>query len=123
MGDPTPWEWREALATVSSLKRAMGIKNHPRKDEMIDGQLHIYLQDSDSAELIGELLFRYGNGKRARFYDSHPEIHTLRDSIRVEQLPDGGYDASMTIVHPTHFSRMVQKMIDKHISPDKTFTR
>ncbi len=56
----------EALATISTLKRAMGIPNHPTKiDTIIENDFHIYTSDEESAQLIGELLYRYGNGRRA----------------------------------------------------------
>jgi len=56
---------KEALATVSSLKRAMGIPNHPtKKDAFIGETIHIYTPDKNSAELITELLYRYGTGPR-----------------------------------------------------------
>jgi hypothetical protein len=120
----TEKEQQEALAAVGTLKRALGIPNHKsKKDEFVDGRLQIYTPDFESAELIGELLFRYGNGRRAKFYDSRPDHKTLRDTIRVEPLSEGGYDASMCVVHSSHFSKMILKMVNKHLSPDKVLTR
>jgi hypothetical protein len=115
---------QEALAAVCTLKRALGIPNHEfKKDEYASSRLHIFTPDAESAELIGELLFRYGNGKRAKYYDARPEITTLRDTIRIEPVPGGGYEASMNVIHSSHFARMILKMVDKHIAPDKQFTR
>jgi hypothetical protein len=120
----TKKEEKEALAAVSTLKRALSIPNHKdKKDEYTDDTLHIYTPDFESAELIGELLFRYGNGKRAKFYDAEPDRLTLRDTIRVKPLPEGGFDASMSVIHSSHFAKMILKMVDKHIAPDKPFTR
>jgi hypothetical protein len=115
---------REALAAVCSLKRALGIPDHKNKpDAIVDEKLHVYTGDIESAQLIGELLFRYGNGKRAAFYDAHPEKLTLRDTIRVEAVHGGGFDASMNVYHSSHFARMILKMVDKHIAPDGRLTR
>lgn len=126
------WEWtkketNKALAAISTLKRATGVQNHPtKKDEFAEiprNQLRIYSLDQESAELIGELLYRYGNGKRAAFYDAHPERSTIRDSIEVKPLRGGGYVTLMQIYHPRHFSEKLSKMTEKFVAPDKHFTR
>lgn len=122
------WEWtkketNKALAAVSTLKRATGIPNHPSKmDEFAEiprNQIRIYTPSQESADLIGEILFRYGNGKRAAFYDAQPERSTIRDSIRVEPLDQGGFVTSMQIFHPRHFSEKISKMTEKFVAPDK----
>jgi hypothetical protein len=124
MPDWTKAQEKEALAVVSSLKRALGVPNHPdRKDEFADGKVHIYTTDASSAKLIGELLWRYGNGPRAAFYDAHPEKFTLRDTVAVNRHEDGGYEASMWILYPPAFTKAMQKMFSKYIGPDKTFSR
>lgn len=124
MPDWTKEQGREALATVSTLKRVLGIPNHPdKKDEFIEHDLHIYTADKESAILLGEMLYRYGNGPREKFYNARPEIQTLRDTVRVEDLPEGGYDASMNINYAPHLKKMLDKMIAKNIAPDKSFTR
>src|ERR1035437_5960858 len=124
MPEWTKEQGREALATISTLKRALGIQNHPKKkDEFIDRDLHIYTPDKESAILLGELLHRYGNGPREKFYNARPQSLTLRDTVRVEDLPGGGCDASMNINYAPHLKKMLEKMIQKQIAPDKTFTR
>ena len=123
MPDSTREQEREALATISTLKRVLGIPSHRnKKDEFIEHNLHVYTADQESATLIAELLYRYGNGPREKFYNANPEILTLRDTIRVEPV-EGGYDASMSINYAPHLQKMLGKMIKKQIAPDKSFTR
>ncbi len=126
------WEWtkketNKAIAALSTLKRAIGIANHATKiDEFEDFQrnrLHIYTPDQESAELIGELLYRYGSGNRAAYYNAHPELSPIRKTIRLKALPEGGFDTSIAILHPRHFAERILKMAAKHIAPDKHFTR
>lgn len=120
----TEKQGREALATISSLKRALGIPNHPTKtDTFIGDDFHIYTPDEESAQLIGELFFRYGNGRRAAYYDAHPEKFTVRDTVKVKAIDEGGYDTSISIPFAPHFSEMLQKMIAKHIAPDSKLQR
>jgi hypothetical protein len=115
---------REALAAISSLKRATGIPNHPTKtDTFVDHRFHIYAPDQESAEFIAEFLWRYASGTRTAFYDARPEKLTVRDTIRVLPLIEGGYDASITIPYAPSFTKALQKMVDKHIAPDRNFTR
>jgi hypothetical protein len=124
MPEWTKEQGREALATVSTLKRVLGIPNHPdKKDTFLNHDLHIYTADKDAAILLGELLYRYGNGPREKFYNARPEILTLRDTVRVEPLAEGGFDTSMNINYAPHLKQMLEKMIQKHIAPDKGFTR
>lgn len=123
MPEWTQEQAREALATISTLKRVLGIPNHAtRKDEFVEHRLHVYTGDQESAVLLGEWLYRYGNGPREKYYNDHPEKLTLRDTVRVEAV-EGGYDASMTINYAPHLKQMLDKMIQKHIAPDKSFTR
>lgn len=124
MPEITKAQMKEALATVSSLKRAMGIPNHPIKTDTFTGEkIHIYTSDKESAALLGELLYRYGNGPREKLYNSRPERLTIRDTVQVAELPDGGYDVSMHIPWPQNLKKSWDKMIAKHIAPDKSFTR
>ena len=124
MPDWTREQEREALATISTLKRVLGIPNHPTKtDNFVGHTLHIFTPDETSATLIGELLYRYGNGSREKYYNAHPEFETLRDTVKVEPVDGGGYDASVSVNHVAHLQRMLEKMIQKQIAPDKSFTR
>ena len=80
--------------------------------------------DAESAEVNQErLLFRYGNGKNARLYNSRPERLTLRDTIRVKSACRRRIRRFDVGVHSSHFARMILKMVNTHIAPDKTFTR
>lgn len=122
MGESRKLDERKALATISSLKRALGIPNHPvKKDEFVSGRCHIYTPDEDSANLLGELLFRFGNNSRAAYYDSHPERFSIRDTITVQPLPEGGFDTAMNIPWPTHLASVLDKMIRKQLSSDSRF--
>jgi hypothetical protein len=121
--DWTKKEEKEALAAVCSLKRALGIADGSEKDEFQGARIKIHTADFASAELIGELLYRYGGGQRRRFYDAHPEIETLRDSVAVYPLANDCYTASIALHSPSNFAREIRKAIDKHIAPNKTFTR
>ncbi len=113
---------RKALATISSLKRAMAIPNHPLKtDEFDSSTCRIYVPDEASAILLGELLYRYGNGPREKFYNEHPERFTSRDTVKVVELPEGGFQASMDIYMPTGFAKALEKMIQRHIAADSRF--
>ena len=85
--------------------------------------MNVYTADKDSATLIAEFLWRYGNGTRAAYYDAQPDSFTIRDTIRVRLLEDGGYEVSMNIPYAPSLTKALQKMIEKHIAPDKTFTR
>ena len=124
MPDWTREQEREALATISTLKRVLGIPNHPTKADRFDGHtVHILTPDEASGTLIGELLYRYGNGPREAYYNAHPEFSTLRDTVRVEPVEGGSYDASMSINYAPHLQKMLEKMIQKQIAPDKGFTR
>jgi hypothetical protein len=124
MPEVTKAEKKQALATVSSFKRAIGIPNHATKrDTFIDETIHIYISGKESAELMGELLYRYGNGPREKFYNAHPEKFTIRDTVQVKELPEGGYDVSMHIPWPRSFTEAMEKMMKKYIGPDSTFTR
>jgi len=117
---------KEALTAVSSLKRILGIPHHPTKrDEFMQDELHnpichIYTPDAQSAELLGELLYRIAvMPKGAAYYDSNHPGHSQRDTIRVQPLEDGGYDSSMRVLQPERFAAKIKKVIAKHIAPEK----
>src|SRR6185369_8294196 len=118
-------EQRSALDAISSLKRALGIHNHPEKkdefkqDELLNPICHIYVQDAGSAELIGEILHRVAIMPRlGHFPDSRRPLSPWRDSIVVQPLEKGGFEACIRVWHPTKFAARVQKVIEKHISSD-----
>lgn len=121
----TKEQGREALATISTLKRVLGIPNHPTKRDSFveDRDFQIYTPDQESAQLIGELLWRYGNGPKEAYYNAHPDLLTVRDTIRVRPLEEGGFAISINIPYAPSFAKALQKMVNKHIAPDKTFTR
>jgi hypothetical protein len=120
----TSEDGRKALATVSTLKRALGIPNHPtEKDKFVNESIHIFTPEESSAILIGELLYRYGNGPREKFYNARPDLRTNRDTVCVQALPEGGYDASMFISYAPSFTKALEKMVLKHIAPDKKLSR
>jgi hypothetical protein len=117
-------EQNKALAALSSLKRAMGIANVTGlTDHFSEHNLKVFTPDKGSADLVAELLFRYGNGKRAKFYDSRPHRLTIRDTIAVEVVGDGEFVTSMLISNPPDLARRLSEMVEKHISPDKNFSR
>ncbi len=125
MSRPTKGQ-KEFLDAVSSLKRAFGIPNHPTKRDEFkrvdvwDPECHIYTADAASAELLGELLYRIAvTPKGAAFYDSIRPRVSVRDSIKVQPVPEGGYEASMWVSVPEKFSEKVYNIIEKHIAPDK----
>ena len=116
---------REALATISTLKRVLGIPNHASKKDTFaveEGRLHIYTPDGQSAILLAELFYRYGTGNQAEHYKAHPEHHTIRDTIRTEQLEDGCH-VEMLIPWPPSLQKALDKMIKKHVAPDSRLTR
>lgn len=122
----TEEQGKAALAKISSLKRALGIANHPTKTDTFEfatHRFHIYTDSQESADLVAELLYRYGGGNRAAFYDAHPEKLTVRDTIDVVPLEGGGCDVSINIPSATGLTKALEKVIQKHIAPDKTFTR
>ena len=114
---------QESLAAISTLKRALGIPNHLTKiDEVVEDRWHVYTQDAKSAELISELLYRCANGNLKQFYDSQPR-RSVRDTISVSPLKDGGFEASIKVINIPNFTKGLLKLAQKHISPDKNFTR
>jgi len=123
MVDAQKADERKALATVSSLKRALGVPNHPtKKDAFVEKHCHIYTPDEESAILLGELLYRYGNGPREKFYNAHPEKITIRDTVQVRALEEG-FAVSMNIPWPKTFVTFLEKMINKQIAPDHSLRR
>ena|SRR5882762_5028462 len=111
---------KNALAEFGKLKRVLGIPNHPQnKDAIIDGTLHIYTSDKESAALIGEILYRFGSGNKAAFYDARPEMPSIRDSIKLGSLIEGGYEVEMYIPYAPKLTKALQKVVAKHIEPDK----
>ena len=126
MGHRTKEECREALATISSLKRVLGIANHPTQKDTLgaeDGRLRIYTPDEESATLLGELLYRYGTGNQAAHYRARPEQPTIRDTIRTEAVNEGGYLTTMWVPWPLSMKTALNKMIKKHTAPDSRFIR
>jgi hypothetical protein len=118
-------EGRESLAAISTLKRAIGIPNHPSKTDEISvgGRCHIYTQDEESAELIAELLYKWANAGRKKYYDLHLPDSTLRDTIAVQSLPEGGFQTTISVLSAPNFTKGLHRLTQKHISPDKGFTR
>ncbi|MBI3867427.1 MAG: hypothetical protein HY299_02765 [Verrucomicrobia bacterium] len=121
----TSQEEKEALAAISSLKRALGISNHLTKrdefkrDELSNDVCHIYLPDAESAELMGEILHRIAISPRLReLPHSRTPLSSWRETINVEPLKEGGYEASIIVWYPNKFTGKVKSIIDKHISPD-----
>jgi hypothetical protein len=115
---------QKALAAISSLKRAVGIPNHKLKpDQISNGTCHVYVPDQDSATLMAELLYRDATWpKGVAFYDSKP-WPSLRDSLRLSPLAEGGFDVSIDVMDASALEKGVRRLLNKHISPDKTFTR
>lgn len=114
---------REALESISTLKRAIGIPNHPTKRDAFEAEkCHIYTTDKASAELLGELLFRSCGGARKDHQDASAGL-SIADTIETRQLEDDCYDVSISIIHPPSFAKALKRMADKHISPDRYFRR
>lgn len=124
MANTTKQDQRQSLAAISSLKRVLGIQNHPsRKDEYISNHLHIYTPDDESAILLAELLYRYANGNLRAHYDAHPEHRSVRDTIMLKPLTEGGYEIEMWSPGPAALKTSLERMIKKHIAPEERFRR
>ena len=117
-------EEKKSLATLNTLKRVLGIANHPiKKDCFKKNYVHLFATDETSAMLLGELLYRYATGSREVHYNAHPELKTIRDWLSIEPLADGGYEVKMPIGKASNLTKMLDKLISKHIAPDQRFLR
>jgi hypothetical protein len=120
----TKKDGQKSLAAMSTLKRAIGIRNHPSlTDEMMDKDCHVYTEDQQSADLIAELLYRWANGSRGHIYDKHFRGCTVRDTIEVHPLKIGGYEVCINVPDAQSFARGLERLTQKHVSPDAKFTR
>src|ERR1700744_4901888 len=99
MGNWTEQEGMQALAAISSLKRALGIPNHKaRTDEIRDKRCHVYTIDLETAQLLAEIFYKWANGRRKSYYDQTKPGSTLRDTISIVKLPEGGHDLSIAVL-------------------------
>jgi hypothetical protein len=123
MAVSTDKDRKDALAALSSLKRVLGIADHPNKpDEFKDIYLKVHTQDENSAILLGELLYRFATGRNAARYASRPRIMTTRDTIKIKPV-EGGYEVEMVIYGADRMIKAIDKMIEKQISPGNGFSR
>jgi len=117
-------ENKKALAAISSLKRALRIANHPTKrdefgiDDYHNNRCYIRLPDADSAELMGELLHRISIMPRTGIISENGKA--WRKTIKMQPLEEGGVEVSIRVFHPDKFTARIQKVIEQHISPDKS---
>ena len=118
---------KEALTALCTLKRALGISDHKTsKDEFRDEILYVHTPNLESAELIAELFHKYAGCKKVVPVGPVPpqEPIPMRNTVRAGHVvPGDDYCASITLKNPSEFARAIHKIVEKHIAPDRRFTR
>lgn len=119
---------KEALAAVCKLKRVLSIPDNPtRKDEFWHETLYVGTTDLESAELIAELFHKYAGCKKVVPPGPlpPPDPIPMRNTVSAGHGVPGekDYCATITLKNPSEFARAINKIIEKHIAPDRRFTR
>lgn len=114
----------QALKRINTLKRVLGIRNHPKITDTFtpDQIFYVYTADYDSAELLAELFHRYEMGPRRAYYPQNQSTTNIGNSIRVSPEQDG-YEVSIRVKSAPNFSKALLRATDKQIAPDKGFSR
>jgi hypothetical protein len=121
---------QEALAAICSLKRALGIADSPdSKDEFVGDTLRVGASTLESAELIAELFHKYAGCKKVvpdysvPPLDPVPMRNTVSACLGFRTMGPEDYCASIKLKNISDFTRAINRIIEKHIAPDRRFTR
>jgi hypothetical protein len=112
---------KRELGIISTLKRALLIPNHTqRQDAFFHEHCHIYTSDQSSAALLSELLWRLTNEGSKDAYTEQKQGLRICDTIKVLNLPEGGYEVRIGTPYPRAFAQALLEVTRQHIAPDTT---
>jgi hypothetical protein len=116
-------EMDRALASIGSLKRALGIPNVPNKHDYIDaGYGHVFTPDPQSAELLAQIFHGINSG-RTGYTVEHPEKAFIVNEVKVKQLAQNLHYVSLEVIDGISLARGIQAFIRKHIASEKGRSR